>query len=121
MIVHQTNCVTRGHAAGIAAAIFERFPHADCYSDRTEPSWPGTIDVRGDATHRVVVNAHAQYYPGKPATAEIDNAERRLRYFRFCLASLVDHISAMSRRVVSVAFPASEDWMWASRGQLERL
>lgn len=33
-ICHQTNCLSQGSAAGIARAIFDRFPYADIYHDQ---------------------------------------------------------------------------------------
>ena len=44
-ILHQSNCTSKG-ARGLAAAIHQRFPEADCYK-RRQPnrSTPGTIDV----------------------------------------------------------------------------
>jgi O-acetyl-ADP-ribose deacetylase (regulator of RNase III) len=70
-IVHQLNCVTN-HAAGLALAIFQRFPYADVYSQREYPhtptsdEQPGNIIVCGNGEdQRFVVGIYGQYYPGK--------------------------------------------------------
>ena len=107
-IVHQTNCLTR-RAAGLARQMFERFPHADCYANRTHASQPGTIDVRGNGTsQRYVVNLHAQYAPGRGHyTSKKDNRQTRTEYFRQCLHWLKCHIMQRHPAVkVSVGFPA---------------
>jgi len=83
-ILHQTNCVSNKGAAGIAALIFDKYPYADCYSDRTEPSKPGTIDICGDGVdNRFVINMHSQYYPGKSKYIEsnLDGLLAREKYF----------------------------------------
>ena len=46
-IAHQANCVSNGGAAGIARAIFDKYPYADCYSRRIQNDVPGTIDICG--------------------------------------------------------------------------
>ena len=46
-IVHQTNCVTK-RAAGLAKALFQVFPHADCYKGRTEHGQPGALRIFHD-------------------------------------------------------------------------
>ena len=105
LIVHQTNCTSR-RAAGIAADIFRRFPYADCYSMRGAPSEPGTIDVRGGITFRLVVNLHGQYAPGKSTARGRDSKLRRLTYFQAGLENLAEYIENMDRSVTSVTFPA---------------
>lgn len=71
-IVHQLNCVTNT-SAGLARAIFSRFPYADVYSHRKYPHSPtveeqmGNIIIRGDGRDdRYVIGIYGQYYPGKP-------------------------------------------------------
>lgn len=83
-IMHQTNCLSSGGAAGVARLIFDKYPYSDCYSDRTEPSKPGTIDVRGgSADERGVINLHGQFYPGGVPNPEspLDGTSARERYF----------------------------------------
>lgn len=115
-IVHQTNCVSIGKAAGLAYYLFNKYPHSDCYKDRNKPSIPGTIDIRGDGVNtRLVVNMHAQYLPGGSwDDIQGDAAEDRKFYFHRCLNRLakVDNLE-------SVAFPykigcgiAGGDWNW---------
>lgn len=79
-IGHQCNCVTKGNAAGLAKALFSRFPFADVYADRQKPSEPGTYSLHGDGkVERFVVNIYAQYYPGKPRKSD-DTANYRLEW-----------------------------------------
>lgn len=83
-ILHQTNCLSDGGAAGVARLIFNKYPHADCYSDRTAPSEPGTIDVRGDGLEqRYVINLHGQFYPGgvHDPDSELDGTLARQQHF----------------------------------------
>ncbi|CAE7778034.1 unnamed protein product [Symbiodinium pilosum] len=78
-IVQQSNCVS-DYAAGLAAAIAEKFPHADVYkssarrargTDKTGDI-PGTIAVLGgvcaemDKEQPGVINLFGQWAPGKP-------------------------------------------------------
>lgn len=83
-ILHQTNCVSTGGAAGVAKSIFEKYPYANCYADRVKQSKPGTIDIRGNGNdQRFIINLHGQVYPGssKYAFLELDGAEIRESYF----------------------------------------
>lgn len=80
-ILHQTNCISQGAAAGIARAIFDKYPYADCYSNRKERSIPGTFDIMGNGLdQRFVINLHSQKYPGGP-NIDSDNQEARQKYF----------------------------------------
>jgi O-acetyl-ADP-ribose deacetylase (regulator of RNase III) len=83
-ILHQTNCVSTGNAAGIAQAIFDKYPYANCYFNRLEPSKPGTLDIRGnDQDQRLVINLHGQFYPGRPKypLSNLDGQVAREKYF----------------------------------------
>ena len=95
VIVQQCNCTSRS-AKGLSADIIARYPYADFYSKRTEPSEPGTFEVReGEKT---IIALYAQYYPGAPR--ENDTAEQRKEWFEQCLENLgsVDGLT-------TVAFP----------------
>jgi O-acetyl-ADP-ribose deacetylase (regulator of RNase III) len=117
-IVHQTNCVSHGKAAGLAAAIFAKYPWADIYADRVEYGEPGDISVHsisvssgGQEPHRVI-NLNGQFFPGKPRyLTGFDSAKARLDYFHSALLSIGD----LNAR--SIAFPykiscglAGGDW-----------
>ena len=128
LICHQTNCVTTGDAAGLAAALFEKFPYSDIYKNRLAPHpmfreavgatgpavlvQPGTIVVCGDGImERRVVAMNAQMYPGGPKPPK-DGTENRLFFFQHCL----DEIAKIPH-VDSIAFPwqigcglAKGDW-----------
>lgn len=115
-IVHQTNCVSEGGAAGLARHLFNKFPYADTYKNRIEEDKPGTIVVRGNGDdQRYVINLMGQYYPGSflPNT-DNDNANKRKTYFFKALLEI-----AKIEDLESVAFPyrvgcgiAAGDWDW---------
>jgi len=89
-IIHQTNCVTK-KSAGLAKAIFERYPYADIYSTRTKPDVPGTIIVRGNGKdQRYIIAIFGQYYPGIPKypTSQLDGEKARQKYFHKALIAV---------------------------------
>ncbi len=101
-LCHQCNCVTN-KAAHLAKDIFEKFPHADIYTPRTEPDKPGHIIIRGNGQdQRFVVALLGQYYPGRPKypLSTLDGQAARQKYFYHSLLRLakVDDLE-------SVAFP----------------
>lgn len=99
-IVHQTNCVSRGSAAGLAKIIFNTYKYADCYIDRVYNDTPGTIDIRGDGKdNRFIVNLMGQYMPGGLDRGESSDA--RESYFVKGLKKL-----SLIPNLKSVAFPA---------------
>jgi len=114
-IVHQTNCVTT-KAAGLAKFLFQAFPHADCYKDRSGADPPGEIRIDGGGANRLVIGLHGQYNPGKPKGAGqcdvYDCVADREKWFAQGLA-LIGQVSGIH----SVAFPdhigcgmAGGDW-----------
>ena len=82
-ILHQCNCTTT-YAKGLSHVIFSKYPYADTYKSRKLPGVPGTIDILGDESNRLIINAYAQYYPGK-ANRTNDSKSLRLRWFEECL------------------------------------
>ena len=92
----------------MARQIFERFPHADCYSNRSHASVPGTIDIRGNgSSQRLVANLHAQFAPGRGYYTGKDSKQMRVEYFRQCLHWLRCHIMKTHKgQSVSIGFPA---------------
>lgn len=120
-ICHQCNCVSH-MAAGVAKAIFDKFPYSDIYSirhkgqDMIAHDVPGTNIIKGNGIdQRFVVNMLSQYYPGGSYPHyENDNTKSRQQYFHKCLKSL-----AKVPDLDSVAFPAgigcglaAGDWEW---------
>jgi len=101
-ICHQCNCLTN-RSKHLASTVFKKFPYADVYTKRQEPSLPGTIEIRGDKTkdQRSVIAMFAQYYPGKAKypTSKKDGTQARLDYFKSCLEK-------MKNLKGSFAFPA---------------
>jgi O-acetyl-ADP-ribose deacetylase (regulator of RNase III) len=129
-IAHQCNCVTN-YGKGLSATLFRRFPWADTYSNRCEPSKPGTIEVFGNGNaQRFVINMYAQYNPGKPRGPH-DTAQIRRQWFADCL----EQINSLPE-LREVAFPyligcglAGGDWSmysqmlndWAKASSLKRV
>lgn len=113
-LVHQCNCVTN-KAAHLAFDMFEKFPHSDIYTARTEPDKPGHIIVRGNGKdQRYVVAILGQYYPGRPKypKSTLDGIPAREKYFYHGLLRL-----AQVPDLESIAFPwrigcgaAGGDW-----------
>lgn len=116
-IAHQTNCSTKGQAAGIAKIIFEKYTYADVYKDRIEDSTPGTIDIAGDGLfYRGIINIFGQYYPGKPqnSASKFDCEKDRKIWFHSCLMAIAE-----VPNLNSIAFPdhvgcnlAGGNWEW---------
>lgn len=102
-ICHQCNCVSKG-AAGLAFYLFDKFPYANVYERRTEPSNLGTIEICGDGKEqRYVINMFSQYYPGHalrwPDSSK-DGVQAREKLFQECL----DKISEI-QDLDSIGFP----------------
>ena len=105
-IAHQCNlCTTR--AAGVAKAIFNKYPHANIYKDRIygaeiDFSQSGTIVICGNEDERLVVNMKSQVYPGKPKfpDSKKDAIDARLSFFE----SALNKISEI-KDLESIAFP----------------
>lgn len=98
LIAQQCNCTSK-NAKGLSQAIIEKFPYADFYTDRSEPSTPGTIELRGGSGERWVVAMYAQVYPGGPR--ENDTTEDRMLWFQLCLDNI-----AIIHGLKSIAFPS---------------
>jgi hypothetical protein len=97
-IAHQTNCTTATRAAGLALAIFERFPLANTYEAGLLRTL-GTIDVvYADEGRCGVINMNAQQYPGAPRDDTVRRT--RLEAFKQCLDE-IPHIE----NITSVGFP----------------
>lgn len=98
-IVHQTNCVTVGKAAGLAGKIFEKYPESDIYKYRQEFGVPGDITIF-NSKGVDIVNLNGQFFPGGPKFNKgFDSPECRLDWFYSALLKL----SEMNFK--SVAFP----------------
>jgi hypothetical protein len=104
-IAHICNLVT-SHSAGTAKAIFDKYPYANTYKDRSEPcdkSMLGTFDILGDGNNqRYVINCYSMYYPGKPkySNSLLDGTLPRQKYFYQCLSQI-----AKIPDLDSIAFP----------------
>lgn len=104
-IAHICNLVTQ-HSAGTARAIFDKYPHANTYKDRSSPcdkSMLGTIDILGNGLdQRYIINCYSMYYPGKPKypNSSLDGTTVRQQYFYQCLLQI-----ARIPDLHSIAFP----------------
>jgi O-acetyl-ADP-ribose deacetylase (regulator of RNase III) len=101
-IAHQCNCLTQ-NSAGTAKSIFDKFPYANTYANRTEPDKMGSIKILGNGQdQRFVINMFAQYYPGKSKfpKSTLDGTAVRLDCFYKCLLRV-----ARLPDLESIAFP----------------
>lgn len=117
-IVHQTNCVSQGGAAGLAYYLFKKFTYANVYESRKTPDVPGTIIISGsgeDVGERYIVNLMGQLYPGGFENEFPEDSEiTRRKFFHQGLIRL-----AKVPNLESVAFPfkigcgiAGGNWEW---------
>lgn len=110
-IAHQCNCTTT-HSAGIAKAIFDRYPWANTYKNRKLASVQGTIDII-ENRKPYVINMYIQYYPGKAKLSNLgnlfdspfefiieDSAKNRINYLRKCLNKISE-----IENIESIGFP----------------
>ncbi len=91
-LLHQTNTISNT-AGGLAYSIFEKYPYANIYSNRTEQSIPGTIDICGNGEDkRFIINMMGQVYPGPPRFPEsnLDGSLIREKYFHKCLLKVAN-------------------------------
>lgn len=108
-IAHQCNCRTT-HSAGIAKAIFDKFPWANTYKNRKNiristvhdkivgQSDLGSIDVLGNGIdERFIINLYCQLRPGGP-NGDHDQRRDRLRWLNVCLnrASKIKNIESIA-------------------------
>ncbi len=105
-IVHQCNCRST-RSAGLAKALFEMFPEANCYINNEYRRIPGTIQV----VNRVI-NLFGQDFPGRP-NSKYETSKMRLLYFEAALEAIHNELPNLQ----SVAFPqnigcglAGGDW-----------
>lgn len=83
--------------------MFDKFPYADVYSNRTNPDIPGTISIKGNGVlERYIINLFGQYYPGSPKypNSDLDGTKTREKYFHKCLLEI-----AKIKNLDSIAFP----------------
>lgn len=119
-IIHQCNCYTV-KAHGLSLSIFEKYPWADCYSERRQfnnrnlaipkdcAKFGGVKIIYGPREKKAIVCLFAQLCPGKPNRFrsypywETDTSEMRLIKFRKCLKKFGKYCE--KRGIKSVAFP----------------
>lgn len=100
-IAHQCNCISTG-SAGLAKAIFSKFPYSDVYTDRKEDDILGEIKICGNGKdQRYVINMFSQYYPGIcKYPGGKDSSEMREKAFQKCLNKI-----SKIKGIRSIAFP----------------
>lgn len=96
-LFQQNNCVTR-HAKHLALTMAKAFPQSDVYTNRTEPSKPGTYVIKGNRSstdpifRKEIVCLFAQYYPGASKyTTGIDSRMKRLEYLNRALNAYIEN------------------------------
>ncbi|KAJ1444731.1 hypothetical protein M885DRAFT_552176 [Pelagophyceae sp. CCMP2097] len=122
VLVQQCNCTSKG-ARGLAKALFDRFPSADVYRQRSRHSTPGTLESRQIAGGRTLVALYAQRAPGLPRRSGDDSAETRLAWFELsldALAELLDGRGEGAQRSVALPYNvgcglAGGDWKLYSK------
>jgi len=101
-IAHQCNCLTQ-RSTGLAKKIFDKFPYANIYKDRTKPDIMKEIVICGNGDDkRYVINMLSQYYPGvtKYPQSNLDGTEVRKKAFKVCLQKI-----SQIANLQSIAFP----------------
>ena len=102
-IVHQCNCTTN-YACGLAEAIFQRYPEANEYVGRKQPSELGSASVVTTADGKRVANLFAQFHGGSAADGgKQDSPDMRLEAFE---RSLTTALETMDRASVRKCFAA---------------
>jgi len=102
-VCHQCNCLSRG-AAGVAAAIFSKWPETNVYHRRGgSASKAGTIEIvhspTGEKPH--VINMFSQYAPGGPQVEGYDSRADRIHWFKQSLNNIIRQTESGA----SYAFP----------------
>ena len=107
-----SNCrTTSGRCQGLAKAIFERYPKANCYHSVSKPGTVQLVEVSdGDrAKPLFICNLFGQIYAGL-ASGLRDSKHARLVLFKQCLrhlqSTLGTHAVLSSMRPLVVTFPA---------------
>lgn len=101
-MAHVCNCVSQ-KAMGIAKDIFDKFPYANTYINRTVPDNLATIKILGNGQdQRYIINMFSMAYPGKPRypDSKLDGTLAREKYFHKCLLKI-----AKIENLESIAFP----------------
>jgi len=123
-LVHQCNCVTR-KGKGLSEAVFKKYPYANVYKNREDPSRPGLTLFRGKMRNgeRLVANLMSQFHPGKASNRKtpdrkLDTEVQRLVWFTKCLSQIAAKADKYFHLERSVAVPfgigcglAGGDWM----------
>ena len=107
-----SNCrTTSGRGQGLAKAVFQRYPKANCYRSVSKPGTVQLVEVsNGDrAKPLFVCNLFGQIYSGS-ASGLRDSKEARLVLFQQCLrhlkSTMKTHPILSSIRPAVVIFPA---------------
>lgn len=110
IIAQQCNCVSK-YGKGLSKTISDTYDYANFY-DRTSPSTPGTIEVRGGKGKQWILAMYAQYHPGGPSERDGDTKEQRILWFEACLEKITN-----IKNLRDIAFPynigcglAKGDW-----------
>lgn len=99
IICHQCNCVSRS-AAGLAKAIFDKWPHTNIYETRIYASTPGEVFFQRATNDKVIAHMIGQFSPGPPK--KHDSSEGRITAFQKCLDEIARRFLGMH---IKIAFP----------------
>jgi len=116
VIAHQTKCCNKSSLAGVAKALFERWPEANLYSERARNAAdggdgfdvPGQVHVRLTHDGKAIANLNAQAEQGRtePGMSVSASQAQRAQWFQQCLAQLPAALeAALGERPPAVALP----------------
>lgn len=103
IIAHQCNCTSTG-VAGVAAAIFDRFPAANDNKRGSQGSF-GTTKLHQVETGKYVANLFAQIQPATADASKGDGKFARAEAFKKSLRELVVQVNDLGLRGATVALP----------------
>lgn len=87
-ICHQCNCTSTG-AAGLAAAIFSKWPEANTYRNKISRVF-GSYSYHSTVGGKVIINLYSQHNPGRADDHGVDSYPNRLNAFRRSLTSFLE-------------------------------
>jgi hypothetical protein len=99
VIAHQCNCTTKT-SAGLAKALFTKYPYANFYS--MFPRIPGQVVICGNCEgNPTILGMLAQRSPGGPSSKE--TSSQREKWFEECLTAVGEWM--LEEKHSRIAFP----------------
>ncbi len=110
-LINPCNCTSIQPSKGLCKDVFEKWPHANCYTRRMdytqEPDKPGTIRCSDEG--RGVINMMAQLTWGAAGRDPDDMSSARFGWFQKCLEAILK----LAKYRDSYAFPYRIPEMWS--------